>query len=119
MHLNVRSSCFVISGPGAEEEGICKVLEAIQHDPEGFLQGECVSICLYVIPNTTISDLSHVNICNGCLMLHHSFNLNWLVSYNGRLQMVAGLRRIFYWVQLFIILFLLTRTCKKDVTTHC
>ena len=44
VHLNVRSSCFVISGPGAEEEGICKVLEAIQHDPERFLQGECVSI---------------------------------------------------------------------------
>ena len=37
---------FIITGTGAEEEGICKVLEAIQHDSEGFLQGERVRIGL-------------------------------------------------------------------------
>ena len=45
-------------------------------------------------------DRSRVNKVNGCLVSHHNLYLNWLVSYNGSRQMVAGLRRVLYWVQL-------------------
>ena len=64
-------------------------------------------------PNTTIRDRSHVNMGSDCLVLRHSFDLNGLLA-----TMVAGLRRVLYWVQLFKIVCLSTRACKKDVATH-
>ena len=72
------------------------------------------------IPNTRIRDISHVNKVNSCLAPCHTLDLNWLVSHNGSRQVVAGKHRGLYKVplQLLHIVFVLTRTCKKNITTH-
>ena len=66
----------------------------------------------------TIRYHSHVNMDSGCLVRRHILGLHWLASYNGSRQVVAGLCRVLYWVQLLEVLFVLTCACKKDVTTH-
>ena len=59
-------------------------------------------------PSATIQDSSHVNMVNGCLTSQaHSLDLNCLVSYNGTRHIVAGWRRVLYWLQLLNISFLL------------